>query len=158
MKTLMLVRHAKAVRGDMNLPDRDRDLEEKGVRNAKKLAKYLASEKVEIDLLVSSPANRAKSTALILTNELGKRVADLVIVERLYGSDVQTLVSVVEQTSKKVDTLMLVGHNPQIEGLANFFLSKDLHMQTSSLIILKFNVDTWEGLGHEKPVRFSSVI
>ncbi len=154
----MLVRHAKAVRGDMNLPDRDRDLEEKGVRNAKKLAKYLASEKVEIDLLVSSPANRAKSTALILTNELGKRVADLVIVERLYGSDVQTLVSVVEQTSKKVDTLMLVGHNPQIEGLANFFLSKDLHMQTSSLIILKFNVDTWEGLGHEKPVRFSSVI
>ena len=158
MKTLMLVRHAKAVRGDMNLPDRDRDLEEKGVRNAKKLAKYLASEKVEIDLLVSSPANRAKSTALILTNELGKRVADLVIVERLYGSDVQTLVSVVEQTSKKVDTLMLVGHNPQIEGLANFFLSKDLHMQTSSLIILKFNVDTWVGLGHEKPVRFSSVI
>ncbi len=158
MKTLMLVRHAKAVRGDMNLPDRDRDLEEKGVRNAKKLAKYLASEKVEIDLLVSCPANRAKSTALILTNELGKRVADLVIVERLYGSDVQTLVSVVEQTSKKVDTLMLVGHNPQIEGLANFFLSKDLHMQTSSLIILKFNVDTWEGLGHEKPVRFSSVI
>ena len=154
----MLVRHAKAVRGDMNLPDSDRDLEEKGVRNAKKLAKYLASEKVEIDLLVSSPANRAKSTALILTNELGKRVADLVIVERLYGSDVQTLVSVVEQTSKKVDTLMLVGHNPQIEGLANFFLSKDLHMQTSSLIILKFNVDTWEGLGHEKPVRFSSVI
>ena len=61
MKTLILVRHAKSDWTE-NTDDFDRPLNERGHQDAPKMAKFLKSEEVKIDVFVTSPAKRALTT------------------------------------------------------------------------------------------------
>jgi len=63
MKTLLLIRHAKSSRDDIALPDKDRPLDERGKRDAPKMGERLAKRDVKPDLILSSPARRALTTA-----------------------------------------------------------------------------------------------
>ena len=71
MKTLFLVRHAKSNRDDPALADRDRPLAERGRKDAPEMGKRLARHDVKPDLIVSSPALRALTTAEIAASALG---------------------------------------------------------------------------------------
>ena len=71
MKTLFLVRHAKSSRDDPSLPDRDRPLDDRGKRDAPTMGKRLAKRDVKPDLLLSSPALRALTTAQLMAEEVG---------------------------------------------------------------------------------------
>ena len=78
MKVLYLVRHAKSSRDDPSLPDRDRPLDERGKQDAQRLGRRLAKRNVKPDLLVSSPALRARTTAQLIAKELGFERQDAV--------------------------------------------------------------------------------
>jgi phosphohistidine phosphatase len=68
MKTLFLIRHAKSSWDDIALPDKDRSLNDRGRRDAPKMGKRLAKRNVTPDLILSSPARRALTTAEIPRN------------------------------------------------------------------------------------------
>ena len=70
MRTLLLVRHAKSSRDDPALFDRERPLNERGKRDAPKMAKRLAKRDLQPDLILSSPAVRALTTAQLLSEKL----------------------------------------------------------------------------------------
>src|ERR1700752_5046969 len=86
VKTLFLVRHAKSSRDDPSLPDRERPLDDRGLQDAPKMGKRLRKRAVEPDLLVSSPALRALTTAQLMADEIGYQRKAIVVDERLYAS------------------------------------------------------------------------
>ena len=84
MKTLFLVRHAKSSWDDTTLPDKDRPLNERGERDAPKMGKRLAKRDVKTDLILSSPARRALTTAKIIAKSIDYKPKKIVVDDRLY--------------------------------------------------------------------------
>src|ERR1700687_471476 len=118
MKTLFLIRHAKSSWGDTALPDKDRPLDDRGRQDAPKMGKRLAKRDVKPDLVVSSPALRALTTAQLIAEAAGYKRKDIVVDDRLYASNSDDLLAVIRELDKKLDCVMLVGHNPEFTDLA----------------------------------------
>ena len=70
MKNVILVRHAKADKTMHTINDADRPLTERGITDAELVSSMIAGEKITLGKLVSSPAIRAYSTALIFARKL----------------------------------------------------------------------------------------
>ena len=82
MKTLYLVRHAKSSWDDPTLADKARPLDARGKRDAPKVGKRLAKAGVKPDLILSSSAKRALTTARIIAKELGYKRKSIVVDRR----------------------------------------------------------------------------
>lgn len=157
MKTLLLVRHAKAVPVHAEGVDRERPLCEEGVRDAKSLGAYLKSKDTRIDLALSSPAIRTVQTLQILKQQLGKSLDKMGVLECLYATDAKTLLRVTKDTDNQVKVLMLVGHNPELDVFASLFCEDAPHLKTCSLLKLKFNIRHWADIAEAKPDRIKLV-
>ena len=123
MKTLFLVRHAKSSRDDPSLPDRDRPLDDRGRQDAPKMGKRLATRDAKSDLLLSSPALRALTTAQLIAEEIGYKRKDIVVDDRLYASSADDLLAVIRALDKKLNRVMLFGHKPEFTDLAHWLLA-----------------------------------
>jgi phosphohistidine phosphatase len=153
MKTLFLVRHAKSSRDDPSLPDRDRPLDDRGRQDAPKMGKRLAKRDVKPDLLLSSPALRALTTAQLIAEEVGYERKDIVVDDRLYASNSDDLLAVVRGLDKKLNRVMLFGHNPEFTVLAHRLSSEIIDMPTSAVVELSFDTKTWSDVGAVKPAK-----
>ena len=153
MKTLFLVRHAKSSRDDPTLPDRDRPLDDRGRRDAPRMGKRLAKRDVKPDLLVSSPALRALTTAHLIADEIGYRRKDIVVDDRLYASSPDDLLAVIRALDNKLDRVMLFGHNPEFSELAHRLSSDIVDMPTSAVAEYNFDTKAWSDVGEIEPVK-----
>jgi phosphohistidine phosphatase len=153
MKTLYLVRHAKSSRDDFTVPDRQRPLETRGERDAAKMGRRLLQRHGKPDLIVSSPALRALATAKLLAEGLDYKLKRLVVDDRLYAAAMETLIAVIEEIDDKLESVMLVGHNPGFTDLAHCFSSDISHMPTCAVAVLAFDVKTWSAVGRGNPAR-----
>jgi phosphohistidine phosphatase len=151
MKTLFLVRHAKSSRNDPSLPDRDRPLDDRGRHDAPMMGKRLAKRKV--DLLVTSPALRALTTAQLVADELGYERKDIVVDDRLYASTPEQLLAVIRTLDTKLDRVMLFGHNPEFSELAHRLSSEIVDMPTSAVAEFRFDTKAWSDVGEVEPVK-----
>ena len=139
-RRLTLVRHAKA---DTALPgqqDWDRVLDRRGQLDAPEMARRLRSRKLKPDLILSSPAVRALSTASIMARELKD--------ERLYLADPKRIVEVVRELGGDAQHVMVFAHNPGITDCANK-LSAGEHIDTlptCGVFTARFAVDDWSQL------------
>jgi phosphohistidine phosphatase len=153
MKTLFLVRHAKSSRDDPSLPDRDRPLDDRGKQDAPKMGKRLAKRGVKPDLLLSSPALRALTTAHLIAEEVGYKRKDIVVDDRLYASCADDLLAVVRALDKKLDCVMLFGHNPEFTDLAHWLSSEIVDMPTSAVAEFNFDTKAWSDVGEVQPAK-----
>lgn len=156
-KSLFLLRHAKAIDGGVLIPDQDRPLSGSGVQDAKKLGNYLLKKSHEIDLILSSPAIRAITTAQIVANKLGYKLKHLAIKERLYNADVKAMLRLISSVPKKVDTLMIVGHNPGVQALASRLTGEPISMSTCALIELTLDIKIWDQVSAVKVCKFNAL-
>ena len=153
MKTLFLVRHAKSSRDDPSLPDRERPLDDRGKRDAAMMGKRLAKRGLKPDLLVSSPALRALTTAQLIAEEVGHKRKDIVVDDRLYASDPDDLLAVIRALDKKLDRVMLFGHNPEFTDLAHRLSSEIIDMPTSAVAEFNFDTNAWSDVGEVEPEK-----
>src|SRR6188472_1911158 len=115
-RTLVLLRHAKSDwSGDE--ADIDRPLAERGRRQAPEAGRWLATHVARIDLAVVSTAERARATWDLVRAELGEP-PETRHVEGAYAASVGELLDIVRNLAEELDTVVLVGHNPGLEGLA----------------------------------------
>jgi phosphohistidine phosphatase len=116
VKTLWLLRHAKASAGD-GLADRDRPLSARGRDAAARIGRHLAEREVCPDLVLCSPSLRTRETIELVAGGLG---AELPIdyEDDLYLASERDLRQRVEQIPEDVTSVLLVGHNPGIAELA----------------------------------------
>ncbi|MFE1644493.1 SixA phosphatase family protein [Microbacterium sp. P01] len=113
MIRLVLVRHAKSDWGDPDLDDHDRPLNARGLRDAPVMARRLADTGFLPDVIVSSTAVRARTTAEAFGAELGTAVD---LEPSLYGAPPRTLLAVAAATRAR--SVVLVAHDPGMSTLA----------------------------------------
>jgi phosphohistidine phosphatase len=153
MKTLLLMRHAKSSRDDPSLPDRDRLVNHRGKQDAPKMGNRLVQRDVKPDLLQSSPALRALTTAQLIAEEVGDKRKDIVVDDRLYASSADDLLTVIRALDKKLNCVMLFGHNPEFTDLAHRLSSEIVHMPTSAVVEFNFDMKAWSDVGEVKPAK-----
>jgi phosphohistidine phosphatase len=153
MKTLYLLRHAKASWDDMTLPDRDRPLEARGERDAARMSKRWSQRHRKPDLITSSPAARALATAKIVAEGLGYKLKNIMVNDRLYAATMDALITVIRALDDKLECVMLVGHNPGFTELAHHFDSGITHMPTCAIAEFTFDAKSWSGIGQARPAR-----
>jgi phosphohistidine phosphatase len=153
MKTLFLVRHAKSSWDDIALPDRDRPLNDRGKRDAPKVGKRLAKRDVKPDLILSSPARRALTTAEIIARKLDYKLKKMVVDDRLYAVGADDLLKVIHKLGENVECVMLFGHNPELTALAHRLSSEITHLPTCTAAEFRFDAKSWSKVGKAKPRR-----
>ena len=152
MKTLILVRHAKAIRGDPSLPDIERSLDDRGRHDAARMGERLAERGVRPDLIVSSPALRARTTAQLMADPIGHPQQAIVIEDSLYASSVRNLLAIVHALDDRLDSVMLFGHNPEFADLARRLSGID-DMPTCAVAEFRFDTQAWADVGEIDPVQ-----
>jgi phosphohistidine phosphatase len=145
MKRLYLLRHAKSSWDDESLADFDRPLNDRGLRAAPFMGELMADRGIRPDLIVSSPAERAKQTALLAKEASGFDVP-IKYDERVYEASPQTLRTVVSQIPEESDSALLVGHNPGMEGIVRYLTGELQPMPTAALASIKLSIDKWESV------------
>ena len=143
MKTLLLLRHAKSSWGDHSLPDFERPLNDRGKRDAPRMGKALKESGPIPDLIISSPATRAKETieAFVKSAKLDLKVK---YDESIYGALSAELMELVRRLPDVNSSVLLVGHNPGFEELAGRLTGTSQHMTTAALVCIEFKADRWE--------------
>lgn len=153
MKTLFLVRHAKSSWHDPALPDHDRPLNERGLRDVALMGRRLAQRGVKPDALLSSPATRALATAEHLAKALGIKRKDITVIDRLYAASVDDLLGVIQALGAGPENVMLVGHNPGLTELARHFAGEITHMPTCAVAEFGFAAPLWVDIGETRPTH-----
>jgi phosphohistidine phosphatase len=141
MKTLFLIRHAKSDWDNPLLQDIERPLNERGYTAANLMSLRLNAIP---DLIITSPAVRAASTALIFARNLGYDPNAVLIKKELYDSSVKDYLSVIKQIDDRFQTVLLFAHNPTISDTADQ-LTKGLPMEmpTCAVAGIRFGVESW---------------
>lgn len=142
MKQLILVRHAKAASEDASQNDSDRPLSERGREDVEQVAKRLRDRDIKLDALISSPANRAITTARFMAEFLGYTKSQIVEEQRIYDNTVEELIQLINETPDTVNSLMLVGHNPAFSSLASYLTNDSaIDLPTCGVICMKSEAD-----------------
>ncbi|MBD0370203.1 MAG: histidine phosphatase family protein [Pyrinomonadaceae bacterium] len=145
MKTLLLLRHAKSSWKEPELRDFDRPLNKRGEKAAPLMGKFMKERKLKPDLIISSPAVRARRTAALVV-ERAELQAELRYDERIYEADVEALLKVVSQIDDGAETVLLVGHNPGFQELLKFLTGEEHEFPTAALALISLKLDKWSGV------------
>jgi phosphohistidine phosphatase len=153
-KSLYLLRHAKAIAGGILVSDLERSLSERGILDANNLASKLAKIGQSLDLILVSPSVRTICTGQIVANSLHIPNSHFIVNEDLYAAETMTLLRVISAVPRKINKLMVVGHNPGLMNLASLLVSKPVSMPTCSLIKFSFAFKTWHEIFIQRALKF----
>lgn len=143
MKRLFLLRHAKSSWDDPALADFDRPLNGRGLKTAPFMGELMAKRNIHADLIISSPAKRAMETALLVKEASGWN-SPIQYDERIYAASPQTLRTVISQMPDSLDSALLVGHNPGMEGIIRYITGSLQIMPTAALAAIELKNPQWK--------------
>ncbi len=143
MKTLYLLRHAKSSWEQSDLADYDRPLNDRGRSTAPFMGELIKREGLVPELVLSSPAVRARQTAELVAKAAGI-TAVIKFKEKIYEASPQTLQQLVASLDDRADSAMLVGHNPGMEGFVRLLTGRMEVMPTTALAIIDLDISGWE--------------
>ncbi|MEU2390264.1 histidine phosphatase family protein [Streptomyces sp. NPDC007369] len=123
MPDLVILRHAKSA-WPQGVPDRERPLGPRGLRDAPAAGRLLARTALLPDLVLCSPARRTRQTWELAAAELPGR-PPVRFAPRLYGADAEDLLDAVRDTPAEVARLLLIGHNPGLQELILLLAGED---------------------------------
>ncbi len=144
MKKLILIRHAKSAHSLLDSDDRRRPLNERGLRNAPRMGVELKSRGYAPDLMVTSPALRAMTTAELIAGAMGYSPENIVHDESAYTFSAENLLETVRGLPSADDTVLLVGHNPAchefVSRMCDIRIGKYVTCGTS---VIAYTADSW---------------
>lgn len=143
MKTLFILRHAKSSWDDFDLSDFDRPLNKRGLKTAPLMGEKMYENFFQPSMIVSSPAKRAKQTA-ILVKESAQISRAICYDERIYEASPFRLLQIVSEFDENRDSMMIVGHNPGLEGLVKILTGELQPMPTAALAVIDLNIENWK--------------
>ncbi len=149
MKRLIIVRHAKSDWGHEGLKDIDRPLNQRGYRDAYDMANWYSERYDKPDLIVTSDATRALSTAFIFARVMEIPSGTVSVKPEIYEANTEKLRSVISNLPDTANTVMLFGHNPGLTNFANA-MCEDLdfdNVPTTGVLALDLNTKSWKDSG-----------
>jgi len=146
-RILYLVRHAKSSWDDARLKDIDRPLNKRGFRDAPNMGKRLYEAGVQVQMILSSPAKRAYTTASLIACEIEYDSRKIIIDDDIYEATTRDLLNIIHELDDTLISVMLVGHNPGFTALANY-LTKEYfdNVPTSGIVAISFS-SSWNQIG-----------
>ncbi len=150
MKTLILMRHAKALKDSPDFLDHSRSLSDKGKEDAKLMSHALKKEKYLPDFIVSSTSKRTIKTAKIVLEELNLKQESLELESDLYEASTSDILHVIRAIPDNQKSVMLIGHNPSFTSMIGLLSSTFIeNLPTSGIAVIQFNIPTWKLTQHQ---------
>ena len=143
MRTLYIVRHAKSSWADAGMTDFARPLNARGLHDAPMMAKRFDARLEPVDLLMSSPAKRALTTAMAFSTELEN--VPVHEIPELYLATPRVILSIIERLPDGVRHAMLFGHNPGLSELVELLTDTGIReLPTCAMVRIDFSADSWQ--------------
>jgi len=149
MKKLILIRHAKTEQlYDYNKTDFGRKLLPRGHDDAELIANQLLNKEIKPDLIISSNAARALQTAKIFAKQMNYNPKQIIEEPFIYdGYTTGEMLNYLSKTDDNIESIMLIGHNPDIASLTIRLISDDIwNFPTCSTSVINFNIDSWKDI------------
>lgn len=142
MKTLLLLRHAKPENATGGLSDFNRVLNERGQGEAQSVGEFIRKQNLKLDLILSSPALRARETTELAISAAGLHCEPR-FDQRIYEASSRQLLSVLSEVEAATSSLMVVGHNPALEDLILTLTGRSEPMSPATLAKISLGIDEW---------------
>lgn len=142
MKTVYLLRHAKSKHDPEYATDFERPLAKRGRQEARYIGEWMADHGIIPDLIISSPAERAQDTVRRCAQAADYQ-GEIRLAESLYISNVESYVSLLEDLDDSLDSVMLVGHNPDISEAVEALSGMYHRMPTGTLACIDLPIQHW---------------
>ena len=149
MKKIILFRHAKAAQAEPGMRDFDRPLKERGKKDAILMGERIKARGISPDLILSSPAKRAKKTAKLVARQIGYSKDRIQYDQKIYDTNASYLFKLLKAQDDRHDIVMLFGHNPDLSLLTESLLVQQPDfsgLPTAGVSCIEFDVDHWEQL------------
>ena len=143
MKTLILLRHAKASWDQPELSDLERPLKEKGHRQAEKMSAHLREALPAPEHIFCSSSTRTRETLPPFLKAWGLKAKQVSFLDELYLADEQVLLEFVKALPPQLNRVLLLGHNPGLTDLINQLNVRLDNLPTGSAVCFNFNTGKW---------------
>jgi phosphohistidine phosphatase len=145
MLSLYLIRHAKSSWTEPGLDDLNRPLNKRGKTDAPLMAEILLKRNEIPELVISSSAKRALSTAKRIAKTMGIGGEGIKIDDRLYMASETDFFNIIWDISDDINRLMLVSHNPGLTDFVNILTGSNiLNIPTSGIVRVDFDLKHWK--------------
>jgi phosphohistidine phosphatase len=146
LKTILILRHGRALPAPPGGDDHDRALHPKGASDVVRVAESLRARDLRPDLILTSNARRATETATGVQQVLDVPSHALEQDRRIYLADAWELLAIMQDVDDAVATLLVVGHNPTLSHIGSLLSGREVHLETSGLIALTHPTPSWSRL------------
>lgn len=144
MKKLFLLRHARSEEKQPGQKDFDRQLTAIGLQNATRMGINFKNKQLQFDIIVSSPAERALTTASLIAEQMNYENSKIHQNEEVYEASVRTLLQVVNKFKDDWQRVLLVCHNPSITYLAEYLTREPIgDITTCGIVQIEFDMQSW---------------
>lgn len=144
MKTLFIVRHAKSSWKDQGVSDFERPLNKRGERDAPFMAKLIAQKNEKPELIITSPAVRALTTAKYFAESLSIEKQNFLTDQDVYDAGIGNMMKIINNIPNHYNSSMIFGHNPTLTALVNYLGDKYIdNLPTCAVVKITFDVDNW---------------
>jgi phosphohistidine phosphatase len=151
LRYLYLLRHAESKEKQIGQDDIDRKLTPRGMREALLIGTYLYKEKAKVDVIISSPAERAKATAGLVVDGMKWDHKTITFNDELYEASSRTFFNFLFTLDDTHKHIMLVAHNPVVSYVAEYLTKEEIgDMAPGSLATIKFTIPSWKEIGEGK--------
>ncbi len=146
MKRVFVIRHGKSSWENPAWKDLERPLRKKGKKRTERIAKFLKVNGFRPDIIITSPAKRAKMTAKII-REIWNNEIPVVEEKLIYHGDENDLEHILYGLDNGIETVYIVGHNPDLTDWVNRYKNPPIwNLPTSGVFGVTFHTRKWEDL------------
>lgn len=149
---LLLFRHAKSD-WSKDCNDFDRPISKRGKQDALNMASWMLEQKLIPDRVLASPAERSLQTCHYLMQGFQGMMNLPKIDDRLYHANVETIIELISEQKESCSSLMLVGHNPDLDNFLEYLFRDNLPLTpkgklltTASLAVINLQ-GNWLDIG-----------
>ena len=142
MKELLVMRHAKSDWNNARLSDHDRPLNKRGQEDAPEMGRLLYRLELTPDLIISSTAERAMTTAELVALNCNYE-QNIQWTRDFYHADPETYIETLRGIDNQYGRVMVVGHNPGMAELVDLLTNESVHFTTANIAHISLPIDNW---------------
>ncbi|HEV8247612.1 MAG TPA: histidine phosphatase family protein [Polyangiaceae bacterium] len=148
MRTFIIFRHAKAVQEGAS-SDRERELTDKGRKAARAMGRLAREQDQVPDAVLCSTATRARETFALFAEGCHYE-GRVEFIDELYLAPPAAYVEAARRLGRDAERLMVVGHNPGLEGLLDELTASSESLPTAALAVCELPIETWDAMGGKR--------
>ncbi|HYD17545.1 MAG TPA: histidine phosphatase family protein [Patescibacteria group bacterium] len=156
MKTLYLLRHAHADAAELGQDDHDRRLSPRGETESENLGAFMKQQNLYPESAACSTSLRTRETLRIAAAKLfdGQGGLSARYERSLYLAHPETIIDEVREADDRFASLMIVGHNPGLEDIAERMAEGcAAHIgkfPPATLVVFECDIGKWEEFSLKK--------